>query len=99
MKHFFHVLWGGLIAVGTGVVLAYASTCLWGYIRPYVQSIHAVSSTASSGTVDMVSSQASGPHTVRYTSTEEEDLIDMSARSLASSGRNTISAHGYIFLL
>lgn len=103
MKQFIGVLFGGLIAVGAGVGLAYGSVVAWRFAKPHLAQIGIVS--ASSATVsdtdavrglDDGTSISGSKRTIRYTASEEEDLFNAAAQSLAAGVDGKVTATSYL---
>lgn len=100
MKQFFGVLFWGLLAVGCGLIVAYGSVLAWGYVRPLVMSKDGVDISSASeivGTKKSDGTTISGlKRTVRYTATEEEDLINAALDSLPQSPDGRMTAGAYV---
>ena len=96
MKHFFQVVFGGLFAVGTGVLVAYAGTYFWHIVRPHVQTSSTELQASFDTTDEQSSSIASTSQTVRYTSTEEEDVFNAASQSLPKGSDKRITSHSYL---
>lgn len=99
MKQFFIILFGGLLAVGSGVGIGAASVYSWKYIRPYVVidghlSLSAVAKSISHSEDGTTISGLS--RTVRYSAVEEEDIINAVADSLPNSPDSKVTAGSYI---
>ncbi len=100
MKQFLGVLFGGLIAVVVGVALAYASTFAWKFARTHIPWIGSASTVAASDSnpqnLDDGTSISGTRRTIRYTASEEEDLFNAAAHSLAAGADGRITATSYI---
>lgn len=100
MKQFFIILFGGLFAVGCGVGIATLSVYSWPYIKPFVMKDGHLSMSAVANSVipqPKDGTTISGlKRTVRYTATEEEDLINSAVDALPSSPDGKISANSYL---
>ena len=100
MKHFFYVLFGGLAAIGCGILGAYLISFGWHLIRSHVVRFapatteQSTSMSASNPTQHTESIAISTP-TVRYTADEEETMIDSAAAALPKRSRVGITAPAY----
>jgi hypothetical protein len=86
MKQFFMVVFGGLVAIGAGVVLAYSLAFCWKYVRPYIPWLGDTNHAATIETITGLSTDGTSisgtRRTIRYTASEEEDLINAAAQAL-----------------
>ncbi len=100
MRGFFSILFGGLAAIIVGVSVAYLGSLGWRALKPYiVKNIPGASSvaTAETTTPSADGTSISGVRrTIRYTATEEEDLINAAAEALPSGADGRITANGYL---
>ncbi|MBP6858859.1 MAG: D-alanyl-D-alanine carboxypeptidase [Candidatus Pacebacteria bacterium] len=102
MKQFFGVLFGGLIAIGAGVGLAYGSLIVWKVAKPHLAWFTSASSSASATTaedardLDDGTSISGSRRTIRYTASEEEDLFTAAAQSLAAGADGRVTAGSYL---
>ena len=99
MKHFFYVLFGGLAAIGCGILGAYLVSFGWQIIRPPVihpnPSVSIVTDSVPANPAQNAESIAVSTPTVRYTADEEENMIDSAAASLPKSSKSGITAPAY----
>ena len=104
MKHFFTVLFGGLGAILVGVGIAYIGAFGWRMAKPVIvrslSSSFAAVSSAPSPEIKTVSDDGTSisgvSRTIRYTASEEENIINSAAQALPAGSDNTVSANAYI---
>lgn len=100
MKQFFNVLFGGLGAVACGIIIASASVYSWSYVKPYlVKDGHFSLANVTSAVIPQPKdgTTISGfRRTVRYSASEEEDLINAAVDALPQSPDGKITAGAYI---
>lgn len=103
MSRFFTVLFGGLFAVGAGFAIAYGAPMAWNYVRPYVSlSVQMASSAISAASIEAQQVDASGTaiagirKIIRYTASEEEDLINAAALSLPQGIDGSVTGRAYL---
>jgi D-alanyl-D-alanine carboxypeptidase len=91
MKNFFYVVFGGLALMVLVFVLSYAGTIALKKGPSIIAAVGAsISGPAADGTV------ISGFHrTIRYTASQEEDLIDAAAGALPSGTAKNVTAKAY----
>jgi len=94
MKHFFYIVFGGLIAIGCGVVFTYGSTALLRLAASHPGfdlSDFSISQSASASTF------ISGlKRTVRFSAHEEEDTLNFTENAKSQSVPGTVTAGAYI---
>jgi D-alanyl-D-alanine carboxypeptidase len=92
MKNFFYVVFGGLALMALVFGISYAGTIALKKGPSIIAAVGAsVSGPATDGTV------ISGFHrTIRYTASQEEDLIDAAAGALPSGTAKNVTAKAYI---
>lgn len=98
MKQFFVVVFGGLFAIGVGIGIAYGGVYAWRAIKPSLARMPGLSfSMVASALTPVDGTSISGTsRTIRYTASEEEDLINAASQALPSSADNRIGANAYI---
>lgn len=98
MRQFFGVLFGGLLAIGVGIGLAYAGSYLWRAVGEYRASVPRVpeQGAIAEATKTDDTSISGIRRTIRYTATEEEDLINAAAQALPAASDKRIGARAYM---
>ncbi|OHA16585.1 MAG: hypothetical protein A3C79_01495 [Candidatus Taylorbacteria bacterium RIFCSPHIGHO2_02_FULL_45_28] len=99
MKQFFVVVFGGISAIAVGIGIAYSGAYVWGDIKPRLVSILPVSLSATVASAIKPTDGTSisgGKRTIRYTASEEENLINAAAQALPAASGKGITAKGYI---
>lgn len=102
MKQFFGVLFGGLVAISVGVGIAYGGSLAWTALRPSLAKVLpqlskvTMTSVASAITPTDGTSISGTRRTIRYTASEEEDLINAAAEALPAGSDNKIGAKAYL---
>ena len=97
MKQFFLTVFGGLMAIGIGVGIAYGGSVAWRSVRPLAVTTIQSLSAASEPLDQTDGTSISGlRRTVRYSADEEEDLINEAAGALPQSPDSKITAKAYI---
>jgi D-alanyl-D-alanine carboxypeptidase len=100
MKQFFSILFGGLAAVIAGVSIAYAGALGWSALKPHIRVFTGIQFSQSA--VPITEPIAEGVsisgirRTIRYTASEEEDLINAAAEALPSGSDSRIGATAYL---
>lgn len=96
MRHFFSTVFGGLCAVAVGIGMAYGGARVWNIFMPGSQApISAVATSVKGAVSDTVSISAIS-RTIRYTASEEEDLINAAAHALSAGPDQRITAKAYL---
>lgn len=103
MKQFFTILFGGLLAIGSGLLV------VWGLLQTGQRLVAYLSNMDQAGTAAVADaaeinlrrptdqSIVSGlTRIIRYTASEEEDMINKAAASLPSGADSRITASAYI---
>ncbi len=98
MKQFFTIVFGGLGAIAAGMLLAYGGSHLWNAAGSAISHMPSLSTLAASVLPQPVDGTViSGvTRTVRYTASEEEDLIDAATRALPHAADSSVTAKAYI---
>lgn len=99
MKQFFSIVFGGLAAIGVGIGIAYVGSFAWHTLRPRLAGIHipAFSAAVTSAMTPTDGTSISGTkRTIRYTASEEEDLINAAAQALPAGADRRITAKAYL---
>lgn len=97
MRQFFTILFGGLCAILVGIGIAYGGSIAWRSIKPYLPNSLGLSSVTSAIKVPTDGTSISGTkRTIRYTASEEEDLINAAAQALPSASDRNIGANAYL---
>ncbi len=103
MKGFFYTLFGGMGAVIIGIGIAYGGSLGWDLARPYIPALSetahgSISSVVATARETMAEGTSiSGiKRTIRYTASEEENLINAAARALPTGSDLRITAPAYI---
>lgn len=99
MKQFFVVVFGGLAAIGIGVGIAYGGSYAWRSLRPRMASLHLPSFSAAVTTAVTPSdgTSISGTRrTIRYTASEEENLIEAATQALPAATQKGVTAKAYL---
>jgi D-alanyl-D-alanine carboxypeptidase len=104
MKGFFYTVFGGLLAIGTGIGVVYGGVLAWNGVRPHIAglrlpvqdlSLGAVANAVISRPVDGTS--ISGwKRVIRYTGAEEEGIIEAAALSLPAAPDSGVTARAYV---
>lgn len=100
MRQFFGIVFGGLMAIGVGIGIAYIGALGWREIKPQIAKITGISFSNVAAVfvappVDGTSISGT-KRTIRYTASEEEDLINAASQSLPSAYDKGIGAEAYI---
>ena len=97
MRQFFIVLFGGLSAIGAGVGIAYGGSVAWRALRPHISSVSGFSLAGfMSASQDDGTSISGSRRTIRYTASEEEDIINAAAQSFPDASSQNIGADAYL---
>lgn len=97
MRQFFYVLFGGLSAIVAGVAIAYGGAFVWRDVGPIWSQYRATHMSAAAQETLSDGVSISGIHrTIRYTASEEEDLINAAANALPAGSDIRISATAYL---
>ncbi len=99
MKQFFTVVFGGMLAIAVGIGIAYGGAYAWRNLRPQLASLPPVSlsSTMASVIAPGDGTSISGTtRTIRYTASEEEDLINAAAQALPKASDKGVTAKAYL---
>ena len=98
MRQFFIIVFGGLAAIGAGIGIAYAGSYVWQTIKPDLARLHMpqFSAVTSAMTPTDGTSISGASRTIRYTASEEEDLINAAAQALPPGADKRITAKAYI---
>jgi D-alanyl-D-alanine carboxypeptidase len=99
MKQFFTVVFGGMLAIAVGIGIAYSGSVAWRTLKPKLASIPAFSlssAVASAVTPTDGTSISGSKRTIRYTASEEEDLINAAAQALPTASDKRITAKAYL---
>ncbi len=100
MRQFFTILFGGLMAIVFGVVIAYGGAVGWRALKPELAKIPSFSFLRAASIV--VAPRADGTsisgvsRTIRYTASEEEDFINAATQALPSSSDKHVSGGAYL---
>ncbi len=100
MRQFFNIVFGGLLAIGVGIGIAYGGAFGWRALKPQIAKISGISfsnvaAVLVTPTIDGTSISGT-KRTIRYTASEEEDLINAATQALPVSYDKGISAKAYI---
>jgi len=108
MRQFFIIVFGGLFAIVAGVGIAYGGSFAWKHFRPQLSKLSSYTNLASlalrnesdsASLVDALKSPTSisgTKKTIRYTASEEEDLINAAEQALPSGSDDRIKAKAYL---
>ncbi|MEK7641426.1 MAG: serine hydrolase [Patescibacteria group bacterium] len=99
MKQFFTIIIGGLLAIVAGIGVSYGAAYGWRFARAHVPAFEGISlaSVAASISSPIDGTSISGSkRTIRYTASEEEDLINAAAQALPFAADNRVTATSYI---
>lgn len=96
MKQFFIVVFGGMIAIGMGIGIAYVGSLGWKALRPMTSSLNFRALAASAMSPTDGTAISGIKRSIRYTANEEEDLISFASLSLPSGADGKVTADSYI---
>ena len=101
MKQFFTIVFGGLAAIGVGVAIAYGGAQGWRVLKPQLSklsppSFSSVAAVLTPTSVAEGTSISGSKRTIRYTASEEEDIINAAVRALPASPDSRIGATAYL---
>lgn len=98
MKQFFSVLFGGIFSVFFGVMIAYSGSFLWRTLihRAEPKGPELQPSSPIIQKNDDATSISGIRRTIRYSASEEEDLINSAAQSLPAGADRDVTAEAYI---
>ncbi len=100
MRQFFGILFGGLMAIGVGIGIAYGGAIAWRSLKPQIAKISGISFSSVAAVIATPpidgTSISGSKRTIRYTASEEEDLINAASQALPSAYDKGISAEAYI---
>lgn len=99
MKQFFLIVFGGLAAIGGGLGIAYGAGWLWRHADSSTFGLKASSLVAAAEAIvnPVDGTSISGmKRLIRYTASEEEDIINAAAKSLPNAVDGRITAKSYI---
>lgn len=100
MRQFFNVLFGGLFAIFFGIAIAYGGALGWQTLKPSISKISGISFSNVAAVLvapPIDGTSISGTkRTIRYTASEEEDLINAASQALPFSSNKGIGAKAYI---
>jgi len=90
-------VFGGLLAIAVGIGIAYGGSLVWKEVRPHLSWFKKTYLTVAQAITPTDGTSISGfSRTVRYSASEEEEILDVASRSKAPSLFEGISASGYI---
>ncbi len=99
MKQFFVVVFGGLAAIGIGVGIAYGGSYAWRSLKPRMAAFRlpSFSAAVTSAVTPIDGTSISGVRrTIRYTASEEENLIEAAAQVLPAASQKGVTAQAYL---
>lgn len=101
MKQFFRIVFGGLLSIALGILLSHGTLKLWNYIQPQVKGLNAKAFFSEkfsfdSNNLDGVTSISGITRTIRFSASEEEELIDSASRNFSAKNLDDISAKAYV---
>lgn len=96
MKQFIGVVFGGLVAVATGVAVAYGGAYIWRLVRPHIPWMATPAAVESPRTLDDGVSISGTRRTIRYTASEEEDILNAAAQALPQGADGRVTATSYL---
>lgn len=98
MKQFFYIVFGGLLAIGCGLLISYIGVNAWKKVGTNIinfkNKIEDRAMSQSQSFVEDVTSLSSSGRTIRYTASEEEGIAD----TFGVSSTTKITAKAYILL-
>lgn len=98
MRQFFTIVFGGLAAIGIGIGIAYSAGYAWRFVGPRIKELEipSISATVSSAVTPVDGTSISGARrTIRYTASEEENLIEAATKALPVAEKG-VTAKAYI---
>ncbi len=100
MKQFFTIVFGGLGAIIVGIIVAYLVSFGWRILKPHLAGISGFSfsnMTAKFVTPPIDGTSISGSkRTIRYTASEEEDLLNAAASAQPATDNGLITSSAYL---
>jgi len=105
MRQFFTILFGGLIAIATGLILVWGLLQAGQWFSTNILGLDGARGSSSVAAAGMASGALTDQSTIsgltriiRYTASEEEDLINKTALALPSGADSRITAEAYIVM-